>query len=257
MQETEQVDPADDSEIVPCATHDMKLLFMKRILHWEMDFMKDNELARDAMREDEIPWRVRWKGEDVPVVDYQAPTAKRKSRTIKQMLPGDRKIGLYLGDAPNPDTTCHIIPTVAQLLTKRLDQYAPGKGFPFNDISNQKLWEEVKKLSTALQDQPWREGWLKYTVKDRLKDDQGGTRCRTRYWKVEDGKQLGILLQHHATFHGGNDRQPFRLEFMEGKHVSVALYWLLSQVTLTPSSGPCTVTVETFDALRSTAKLGK
>ena len=220
MQDTERLDPDNETELVPCATYDMRTHYMKRLLHHEMDFMKENELARRAMQEDEIKWQLRWQGEEEKSPTPQAPTPGRKARSCRQLRPGERKIGLYLGDAPNPDTTCRIIPAVAQLLPKRLDQYQPAKGFPFNEIATQKLWDEVGKLSSALGDHPWRSGWLKYTVKDRVKDSDGVTRSRTRYWKVEDGKQLGMLLQHHSEFHGGNDKQPFRLEYMEGKNTS-------------------------------------
>ena len=217
MLETERIDPADGVSVVACATYDMKMSYLKRILHHEMDYMKDHPLARDPMTEDDISWQLRWKGEKPDEeVDKAMPTPPRKKRSAKHTLPEGRRIGLYLGDAPDPDATFHVIPTASKLLRRGLSEYAPKEGFPYHDISSNKLWDEVKKMPVEFSAEPWKEGWLKYEVKQRETGEDGKSRAVRKVWNVTKGEELGAVLQKHEEFSRGVENAPFCLEFLKG-----------------------------------------
>ena len=56
MAQTEMDDPMDSTgeTLVPSDMYDTKMIYLKRLLHRDMDFMKENELARDPLMEEDV-----------------------------------------------------------------------------------------------------------------------------------------------------------------------------------------------------------
>ena len=56
MTQTEMDDPMDSTgeTLVPSDTYDTKMIYLKRLLHRDMDFMKENEFARDPLMEEDV-----------------------------------------------------------------------------------------------------------------------------------------------------------------------------------------------------------
>ena len=105
------------------------------------------------------------------------------------------------------------------LLRKPLDTYPPKNGFQYHDLSNERLWLEVRQLSSRIGRHPEREGWLRYVARVPEIDEGGVKRSVRKIWNVKDGAHLGIVLQMHAELFQGNKPLPLKLEHLSSMYI--------------------------------------
>ena len=166
----------------------------QRLLHYEIDHMKDNENARDVMLEHNNVYQLHCRGRQPNKYAFK-PTPKRGKKT-KKLPHGERRIGVYRGAASNARNKCYIILAVHEPLEKHVDQYPAGSEFSSTEINKKKLWREVTKLSPTVGTESWTTGWLRY------RNGDGVTACN---WNVQKGGQSSRLLEHHEELNGGDN----------------------------------------------------
>jgi hypothetical protein len=94
---------------------------------------KDNELARDPVTELGLSGKFEYRGAKDELTTLPS-AAKSKRAQRKRTSIGKEPIDLYVEDAPNAQTTCHVIPTISSLLPK-CDNHCPTKkAFPYGYI---------------------------------------------------------------------------------------------------------------------------
>jgi hypothetical protein len=116
----------------------MKQYFPKQIFHWEMDYMKDKERARDPVTELGISGKFECRGPKDQLTTVPSAAKSKKGQRKRKSI-GREPIGLYVEDAPNAHTTCHVIPSIHSLLPKHDNHCPTKKALPYGHISTARL----------------------------------------------------------------------------------------------------------------------
>lgn len=110
-----------------------------------------------------------------------------------------------------------MIPRLADVLNKDEGDYTKNEWFPFDDISTQARWNEVKN-ATGQVDEPWTKGWLQFKMSMRVEQ-----RRELWVWRIDKGAQLGAVAKAFTARmeakveKGSSIDTSFRLEKVAGK----------------------------------------
>jgi hypothetical protein len=135
-------DPTEPGMTIDCCTYDMKMRFAYRILALEQDAMQlEHPIKAGATT------RFFWLGEALPKddIDFAPPPSRKRKRANKISVPSI-KVAFYYAPDPNPEATVHIVSSIATLLRKNINEYPAQQGFPYSDISKNKMWDKVGKI---------------------------------------------------------------------------------------------------------------